>query len=85
MSLRRRLLRDGLPNLLYSRRNMPIRAFAWDLAWWLMLRVTLRGHTPHQAARMIDDALGQYRPQHGSWTTTTGSTNVTLQWTDPYA
>lgn len=41
----------------------PIRRLSWNLAWWLMCRVAMRGYTTHQQGRTIHDALGFYRPR----------------------
>lgn len=76
-----------LPNLSYSWRHMPLRAAAWDLAWWLLRRVAMRHHTGHQVASMLDSALGHFRSSPPLWPystsppATSGSSNVTVRWT----
>ena len=60
---------------------MPARALAWRLAWWLMRRVVMRGYTPYQQAKMIDTALGAYRPKPvPGITVTSGTNNRVINW-----
>ena len=72
------------PNLIWGWR-MPVKRLSWNLAWWLMTRVTMRGYTRYQQARMIHDALGAYKPtviSFGSTTTTTAGGNYKVHFDD---
>lgn len=69
------------PNLHWSRR-MPLRSFAWDLGWWLILNVTMRDYTGPQRAAMVKSALGRFRQDPAVKTGTANATTVTWEPSD---
>lgn len=77
-----RFVQRGFPNYSWGWRH-PIRKAAWEVAWWLMREVAMRGYTRRQQAYTIDRALGRYRPIQPI--TTSAAANVTVHYREPYA